>query len=171
VNRLIWVVSILAVLVIATFIGIERWGGINRQASSILRNGNRLEVFRVSPKYAPERTEGTIGGYPIVATGGELGPEYISRLSTTLRRWGVSRSSKKGTFEPSVAFRVWHEGRALDVLVCFDNDGLWTHVVDDPDASDDDMLDFGPVRADLVALVKEAFPDNSKIQALAAAHP
>jgi hypothetical protein len=54
--------------------------------------------------------------------------------------------------------------------LCLENDDLWTHVVSDSDVSDE-TLDFGPVRADVVALVKEAFPDISKIQALAAARP
>ena len=46
-----------------------------------------------------------------------------------------------------------------------ENDELWTHVVGDSNTSDD-MLDFAPARAELVTLVKEAFPDNAKIQAL-----
>jgi hypothetical protein len=125
----------------------------------------------VSPKYSPERTEGSIGGYPIVATSAPLGPEFASRLSTVLRSWGVSKGSQKSAFEPGVAFRVWDGDRALDVLLSFESDSVWIHAVGDTGASDDDVLDFAPVRSDLVALVKEAFPDNSKIQSLASVRP
>lgn len=170
-RRLLWALLIPAVVALAAFFAIESWGGINRSATSILRNGTRAEAFRVSPKYSPERTDITIGGYPIIATGAELGPEFVARLATVLRRWGVSKGSKKCTFEPGVAFRVWSGDRALDVLICFECDELWTHVVGDTGSSDDDVLDFAPVRADLVTLVKEAFPDNAKIQALPAIHP
>jgi hypothetical protein len=162
---LLWTLPILALAAVAASSAVDSWGGIDRSATSILRNGTRAEVFRVSPKYSPERTDGTIGGYPIIATGTELGPESISRLGNVLRRWGVSKSSKKSTFEPGVAFRVWHEDKALDVLLSFDSDELWTHVVGDPNTSEE-MLDFAPVRAELLTLVKEAFPDNAKIQAL-----
>ena len=169
-KRLLWVLLVLALAAIVVVLAVDSWGGIDRSATSILRNGTRAEVFRVSPKYSPERTDGTIGGYPIIATGAELGPEFIARLANVLRRWGVSKGSKKCTFEPGVAFRVWYGDRALDVLLCFECDELWTHVVADTGTSDD-VLDFAPARADLVTLVKEAFPDNAKIQALPAIHP
>ncbi len=166
-----WIISALALAAIAAMVGVQRWGGIDGKATSILRKGTRIEVFRVSPKYSPERTDGTVGGYPILSTGTPSGPEFATRLATALRSWGVSKGSNKGSFEPAVAFRVWDGDRALDVLLCFDTDELWAHVVGDPSASNDDLLDFAPVRAELVALVKEAFPDNAKIQGLPALRP
>jgi hypothetical protein len=165
-----WIISALSLAVIATLIGINRWGGIDRTSTSIARKAGRVEAFRVSPKYTPERTDGTIGGYPIVATGASLEPEFASRLSTVLRSWGVSNSPKKSGFEPAIAFRLWDGDRALDVLISFESDTLWAHAVEDTSPTED-VLDFAPVRADLVALVKEAFPDNSKIQALTAVRP
>jgi hypothetical protein len=154
-----------AVVAMATVYAVDSWGGVDGPATSILRNANRAEVFRVSPKYSPEKTDGTIGGYPIIALGTEMGPESITRLTNSLRRWGVSKASKKLTFEPTVAFRVWYGDKALDVLLSFETDQLWTHVVGDPNSSDE-MLDFTPAQAEFLALVKEAFPDNAKIQAL-----
>jgi hypothetical protein len=44
-------------------------------------------------------------------------------------------------------------------------------VVGEPGTLDEEVLAFDPVRADLVALAKEAFPDDPKIQALPAEHP
>jgi hypothetical protein len=165
-NKWIWLALLVpAVAAIATVYAVDSWGGVDGPSTSILRNANRAEVFRVSPKYSPEKSDGTIGGYPIIALGTEPGPESITRITNALRRWGVSKASKKLSFEPTVAFRIWYGDKALDVLLSFDSDQLWTHVVGDPNSSEE-MLDFAPARAEFLALVKEAFPDNPKIQAL-----
>jgi hypothetical protein len=164
-NKWLLLALLVPIVAIAVAYAVDSWGGFDGPATSILRKADRAEVFRVSPKYSPEKTDGTIGGYPFTALGTELGPESIARLSNALRSWGVTRISKKPAFEPTVAFRIWYGDKALDVLLSFDSDAMWTHVVGDPNPSDD-LLDFTKIRAELLALVKEAFPDNAKIQAL-----
>jgi hypothetical protein len=49
-RKLFWLVPVLAMLVVVAYVGQEIWGGVNRSASSVLRRGTRVEVFRVSPK-------------------------------------------------------------------------------------------------------------------------
>ena len=169
--KLLWLLPILAVLVAVAFVGTEFWGGVSRPATSILRHGERVEVFRVSQKREEAVDQGAIGGYPIVAIGKEQGPEFAARLGKVLLRWGVAPSSKKCAFEPGVAFRVWDGDRALEVLVCFKCDDLWPHVMGETGTLYEEALAFDPVRAELVALAKEAFPDDPKIQALTAVHP
>lgn len=168
---LVPVLAVAAVLAAIAFVGMEIWGGVSRSATFILRHADRVEVFRVSPKRAEQPGSDTIGGYPIIAVGKEQGPEFAARLGEVLRSWGVARSSKKCAFEPGVAFRVWRGDRALEVLVCFKCDDLWPHVVGEPGTLSEEWLEFDATRPDLVALAKEAFPDDPKIQALPAQHP
>lgn len=165
------VLAVVAVLAVIVFIGTQIWGGVSRSGTSILRRGDRVEVFRVSPKRAEEPGSKTIGGYPIISVGNEQGPDFAARLGTVLRSWGVANSSKKCAFEPGVAFRVWRGDRALEVLVCFKCDDLWPHVVGESGTLSEEWLEFDAVRPDLVALAKEAFPDDPAIQALPAVRP
>jgi hypothetical protein len=159
---------LLAVIVVSAvaFIGVELWGGVSRSAASILRNADRVEVFRVAPIRPKEPTGDMIGGYQILAVGKEQDPEFAARLSTALRRWGVTRSSKKCGLMPGVAYRVWAGDRALEVLICFKCDDLWPHVVGEPGTLETEWLEFDRVRPELLALTKEAFPDDPEIQAL-----
>jgi len=163
---LVPVLAVAAVLAVVAFVGMEIWGGMSRSATAILRDGDRVEVFRVSPKRAEQPGADTIGGYPITAVGNEQGPEFAARLGKVLRSWGVGNSSKKCAFEPGVAFRVWRGNRAMEVLVCFKCDDLWPHVVGESGTLSEEWLEFDAVRPDLVALDKEAFPDDPAIQAL-----
>jgi hypothetical protein len=163
-RRLRWLVPILVVLGVIAYAGLWVWGGVNRSASSILRHGTRVEVFRVDPKPGEDRAD-AVGGYPILAVGREQGPEFAARLSEVLRRWGVSRSSKKCGLMAGVAFRVWDGDRAVEVLICFKCDDLKVHVVGDDD-SDEGLLAFDSERRDLLALAKEALPDDPDIRAL-----
>jgi hypothetical protein len=168
-RKLLWLVPVLAVLAVVAYAAVEIWGGVSRSASSILRHGTRVEVFRVAPKYDKDAA-GAIGGYPILAVGREQGPEFAARLGEVLRRWGVARSSKKCGLLPGVAFRVWHGDRAVEVLICFKCDDLRVHVVGEDDAGED-LLDFESERRDLLALAKEALPDDPDIQALPDVRP
>jgi hypothetical protein len=134
----------------------------------------RVEVFRVSPREigrASGKTDvQTINGYPILATGTEQGPEFADRLIKILRGRGVTKNKKKCGLEPGVAYRIWTGKKAEEVLVCFNCDVLWPHVVGVPmgDNPHYEWKDFDPVRGQILALTKEAFPDDAEIQALPA---
>ena len=171
-RKLRWLVPIVAVLAIAAFVAVEIWGGVSRSATSILRDADRVEVFRVQSQVVDSHAQlGPLGGYPVLAVGKELGPDFAKRLGKVLRSWAVAPSSKKCVFEPGVAFRVWAGDRSLEVLICFKCDDLWPRVVGENKTLHGEVLAFDPVRAELVALVKEALPDDPKIQALPEVHP
>lgn len=135
--------------------------------AGILRGADRVEVFRVAPEPSVDGSIQKIAFYPILATGNEQGPEFARRLSKLLLGKGVTQNQKKCGLQPGVAYRVWNGDRAVEVLVCFKCDVLWPHVVSGS-AKDAhlDWKDFDPIRADLVALTKEAFPKDPEIQAL-----
>jgi hypothetical protein len=170
-RKVLWLLPVAVLLAVVAIVGIEIWGGVSRSATTILRNGDRVEVFRVSSKRADGGVADTIGGRPILATGKEQGPDFAARLGRVLRSWSVAPSSKKCAFEPGVAFRIWRGDKALEVLICFKCDDLWPHVVGESGSFNDEVLAFDPVRAELVALAKEAFPDDPTIQALPSVHP
>lgn len=108
-----------------------------------------------------------IGGYPILATGKEQGSDFAARLSKVLRSDGVTPNRKKCGLEPGVAYRIWEGSKAMEVLVCFKCDVLWPHGVGEEGVPPhQEWKDFDPVRAGLVALTKEAFPDDAEIQGL-----
>lgn len=165
-RKLRWLIIVLVVTAAVAVLGRLWWGGVSWSATSVLRHGDRVEVFRVSPIRQEKPVGETIGGYPILAVGTEQGPEFAARLSTALRRWGVTWTSKKCGLMPGVAYRVWAGDRALEVVICFKCDDLWPHVVGESGTLHDEILAFDPVRPELLALTKEAFPDDPKVQAL-----
>lgn len=125
-------------------------------------------MFRVSERVDPQ-ARNAIGGYPILATGPEQGVDFAARLAKVLRSRGVTPNRKKWGLEPGVAFRLWSGDRAMEVLVCFKCDVLWPYVVGEiSDTPHYEWRDFDPVRAELLALSKEAFPTDPVIQGLTA---
>jgi hypothetical protein len=88
-------------------------------------------------------------------------------LSAVLQSDGVSPNRKKCGLEPGVAYRLWNGDKAVEVLVCFKCDVLWPHVVGEEGVPPQrEWKDFDPVRAELLALTKEAFPEDAEIQNL-----
>jgi hypothetical protein len=153
-----------AFLAVVTVVG----SGCNEiPGEAILRNARRVEVFRVGSEPASDATAKTIGGFPILAVGKEQGVDYAARLSKVLRSDGVTQNQKKCGLEPGVAFRLWSGDQAVEVLVCFKCDVLWPHVmgsrVENPHF---EWQDFDPIRPELLALTKEAFPDDAEIRNL-----
>ena len=136
-------------------------------ASNIPREPTRVEVFRVSSEQAGPSDAAKIGGYPILGTGKEQGPEFAARLSKVLRSDGVTPNRKKCGLQPGVAYRLWNGNKAVEVLVCFKCDVLWPHVVGEEGVPPHhEWKDFDPVRPELLALTKEAFPEDAEIQSL-----
>jgi hypothetical protein len=136
---------------------------------SKLREPTRVEVFRVGSELASSTDKATIGGYPILATGKEQGSDFAARLLKILRSDGVTPNRKKCGLEPGVAYRIWSGDKALEVLVCFKCDVLWPHVVgEEGTLPHHEWKDFDPVRSELLALTKEAFPEDAEIQGLPA---
>ena len=109
----------------------------------------------------------TIAGFPILATGKEQDQAFAARLTAILLGDDVTRNAKKCGFSPGVAYRLWKGDLAVEVLICFECDVLWPHVVGErSDHPHLEWQDFDSVRADLIKLAKEAFPDDKEILSL-----
>jgi hypothetical protein len=140
---------------------------ISATGSDVLKNATRVEVFRVSPRDTTDPKVNAIGHYPILSTGKEQGQAFAARLADILLGGGVTQNQKKCGLQPGVAYRLWKDKQAVEVLVCFKCDVLWAHVVGETgEQPSSEYKDFDSVRAKLLALTKEAFPDDKEIQDL-----
>jgi hypothetical protein len=138
--------------------------GISREGRAVLREGTRVEVFRVSSEPSRQPTGGpTIGRYPVLSQGKDLGPDFAARLADAVL--GHPELDKKCGIQPGVAFRVWRGDQCVEVLVCFKCDVLAMHLGNgDWDWNSNMLRAFGSARAKLLALCKEALPDDPVIQ-------
>src|SRR4051794_23013954 len=85
-RRLFWVVGAMAGVALVAWAGNEVWNfrqGIGREGRAVLREGTRVEVFRVDPDDSPRGATGgpAIGGYPVLSQGADLGGDVAARLA------------------------------------------------------------------------------------------
>ena len=134
---------------------------------SLLKEATRVEVFRVAPEPVIDASSDTIENYPVLSTGKEQGQAFAKRLAGDIARNGVTRNAR------SVALsRALHTGSGMEIRRSM----YWSASI---------AMCFGPRRrgartqhiptgsgriathcADLLALTKEAFPDDPEIQSL-----
>lgn len=150
----------------AVFVGAGCSPGVSREEKAILREGARVEVFRVAPEPSQGPTDGLkIGRYSVLAQGKDQGPDFAARLAEALS--GHPKLLKKCGIQPGVAFRIWRGEQCVEVLVCFKCDVLAVHKgTGDWDWTSDMLRDFSAGRARLLVLCKEALPDDPVIQGL-----
>jgi hypothetical protein len=76
-------------------------------------------------------------------------------------------------FDPGVGYRIWSNGKAVDVLFCFRCDQVVLQPVRAPQTRSAAGFggDIDNAHAVLVALAKEALPDVPAIAALSATPP
>jgi hypothetical protein len=100
--------------------------GISPEGTAILREGTRVEVFRVAPEPTRSPTDRPkIGRYPVLTQGKDLGSDFAVRLAAAVN--GHPELDKKCGIHPGVAFRVWRGDQCVEVLVCFQCDVLAIH--------------------------------------------
>lgn len=141
---------------------------LGEPALAVLREADRVEVFRLKNERAEEGEE-RVGNYAVTVRGKEQGRNFAARLREVLTDEGtyVWDSGKGCDFDPGVGYRVWKGEQRIEVVLCFSCDQL---VVFSPKAADGSVrsasADFDPARPALVKLAKEAFPDDPVVQAL-----
>lgn len=129
------------------------------------KRARRAQAWRLNggDPDAPTTTE-SFHGHGIVSGPVSVDEERNRALAEALESPKATRvSNKRCGFSPGVAVR-WKDGpHTLDVLICFACDDLQYYfdgqVVDTP-------YDFMRVRPEVVAVVKQLFPRDEKIQAL-----
>ena len=174
-RRLIWVVAAMVGVALVAWAGYEFFdfhGGIVREGRAVLREGTRVEVVRVDPDDSPQQPTGgpRIGRYRVVSQGKDFGADFAARLADVVIGNGVLL--RKCGIQPGVAFRVWRGDDCVEVLVCLRCDVLAMHLGSgDWDWTSNMLRDFTGRRAKLLALCKEALPDDPVIQGLPDVRP
>jgi hypothetical protein len=174
-RRLIWVVTAAASVALVAWLGskiVTYVQGIGREGRAVLREGTRVEVFRVAPDDRGVPPGGPRIGrdYPVLSQGTDLGADFAARLADAVI--GHPELVKKCGIQPGVAFRVWRGDECVEVLVCFKCDVLAMHLGSGDWSWTGDMLrDFSASRSKLLALCKEALPDDPVIRRLPDVRP
>jgi hypothetical protein len=135
--------------------------------AGLLKHADRTEVFRVATRALRASPVPHINGYPILKTGAEQGPEFTRRLTQVLLSSGMTRNETKCPLEPRIAFRIWSGTQSVDVLVGFDCNLLWPHVVGEPlsESPKDDWKSFDATAAsNLRQLSQEVFPNDRDLK-------
>lgn len=159
--------TLLSILALTGCSGATSNGSFTSEIASTLNGADRVEVFRVDPKPSADAGKNVIDGYPITATGKEQGREFAKKLSAILLSDSVIVSVKKCGLDPGVGYRFWKGKDGVDVVVCFNCDVLRVRKTGAESTDfNEGMRDFDPVRAKLLRLTKEAFPEDKEIQGL-----
>ena len=141
---------------------------------SILNGATRVETFRLDDSRDGDQVkDGTTGqeiaDYPLTFQGQTLGPPFAAKLSRAVRdpRTYVGPNDVTCLINPGVAFRAWRGRECVEVIICYhcqqmlvtrkDTQGRSVHTV---------YTEFGSMRAEVLALAKEAFPGDKAVQSL-----
>jgi hypothetical protein len=139
--------------------------GLDREGASILRDATRVEVFRIDGDKPDTTTGETFAGYPVLGVGKEQEAVFARRLAEVMLGPGFSPLDKKCGIQPGVGFRVWRGEQSVEILVCFRCDVVSAYRTQVP-KNERELQAFSPIRPKLLALCKEALPDDAVIQGL-----
>jgi hypothetical protein len=170
----------LAIGAVAAYVIVDQWRPIqldpsnpsesakkalDERAISILRNADKVEVFRIDGRSEkPRLSEAAerIYGYPVKYKGKDQGKEFASELAGVLfHKRTYSMSGLIGCFFPGIVFRPWTGQESVTVVLCLECDQFLV-----VDHSNKIPFAGSPLRAYLVKLAKQAFPDDPEIQDL-----
>jgi len=148
-------------------------------ATAIFAGATQVESFRLFPD-GQEKPIGKTKNFSYFAKGATQDKRFATRLGTLILdaktyTW-PGQSIKQCSFEPGIAFRIWKNAEFVDTIICFHCSQL--AVLENnpkvPQRSIGGSLqgrfyvagDFDSAHAQLVVLAKEAFPNDTEIQAL-----
>jgi hypothetical protein len=149
-------------------------GRLDQRTLDILAGATRVEAFRVlnvqRPKEEP-KVKKRIGGFPVNPRGRTLGKEFGQELAGIMSDHRTYSNSWAKCFDPGVAFLVWQGDDRIDILICFGCDNLYCgppdeHAGEVGHVGENVSFVGSPARAQLLRLVKLAFPDDKEIQSL-----
>jgi hypothetical protein len=129
-----------------------------------LKGATKVEAFRIEPRAAKDG-EKDIGGFPIKATGAEQKEPFAKKIAAVLTDEKTLFGQQARCFLPGVAFRLSNGDGSLDVLICFGCKNLKLIARDAKGAIVKQASGaFGPDIAPLLALAREAFPDDKDLK-------
>ncbi len=148
-------------------------------AAAIFAGATKVECFRLFPS-SKEKAIGKTKNFSYFAKGTTQDKQFAARLGAIILdaktySW-PGQSMKLCYFEPGVAFRIWKNAEFVDTIICFHCSQLAV-LENNPKVPQNGIGgslqgrfyiagDFDSARTQLVALAKEGFPTDTKIQAL-----
>jgi hypothetical protein len=133
-------------------------------AIAILSNATRVEVFHLSVSSQQDREPG-VGGYAISEKVKGKGREFAKRLAEALLRipeYSQDGNADEHHFAPIVGLRLWEEKEYVEVILAGGYEvGIFTR-----DGKRHAYAAYGPSRAALVRLAKEALPGSKYVKYL-----
>jgi hypothetical protein len=140
---------------------------LHPQTEAVLTGATKVEVFRINGREDAPKSRGKNGicGYPIISRGKDQGPEFAAKLADILTDGRSYSKTYAHCFEPGVVFRVWKGEEVIDVVICYKCDNFYCGPPVKT-ALENGSFWHSPAKPRLVRLAKEAFPDDSEIQAL-----
>lgn len=138
----------------------DLYGGA--EAIDTIKEAVTIHAYRLpSPSmHTPLLADYTMSEGPIEMPALTAARLRLALMSDSAYLWGVAKSC--GDPDYGVRFQFQHEGDSVDVLICFKC--LMLGIYHNGKALE--YEDFDPIRAELVAIAKELFPDDPAIQSL-----
>jgi hypothetical protein len=177
--------GLLAVIGLITFLGCSSNSStalkraLSPNTIAILTDAEELEAYRIDFRKIDLQKKDDPGvkicRFPVKGKRTTQGSEFAARLGTSLLQnssvhettWDEVHANVKH-FDPSVAFRFKRGGRTVDVALDFVRNNLDIQPNRLENAIGIELADFtSKARPTLLALTKEAFPDDAEIQAIA----
>ncbi len=134
---------------------------------AILQKPTKVEAFRIEPRQDDElKGDQQIAGYPIIARAKELDAKFTAKLVAVLHDEKTYNGQSARCFDPGLAFRIWSDKEAVEVIICFRCTNLKVKLMGEEEEAELVLHGFGPEIGPLTRLAKEAFPDDKAIQGL-----
>jgi hypothetical protein len=135
---------------------------LGEKAIALLEKANKVEAFRIEEKQTQKTGDDYIAGYRIIGKSKNLGEKFPAKLRAALFEEKIYFGQAARCFDPGVAFRIWHDKQAIEVVICFHCTNFTVGMAGEKAGSHG----FGPRLEPFLALAKEAFPDDADIQGL-----
>lgn len=147
---------------------VEQFGG---RIIRILKEADRVDSYRIrsnNPDDLSRPGRPNIAGHEIIRSGKTQPKGFATKLGAALLNerngFGVA---KMCIWSPGVVFKAWRGKESVTVMICFECDDLTVKAHDaDGQVIGSTGFDFSANRPSLVALAKQAFPADSRIQSL-----
>jgi hypothetical protein len=139
----------------------------------ILANADKVEALRLnyyggpSPDFSDEkRLYDPTSGYILRRPARVVNTNFAPRLLAALRSLPVQKDREMvECFDPGVGFRVWRGGAWTQMFICFRCQGIEISAVSEEGKKSVSLYtDLGSARKTLLALSREAFPDDEELK-------
>jgi hypothetical protein len=139
---------------------------LGEKAIAIVQKATKVEAFRISSERTDKKGDQYIAGFPILEKAKDLDKDFAAKFAKVLLGDKAYGGVSARCYQPGVAFRIWQDKNAVEVIICFKCTNFEVHVMGADMNIELDLHGFGPGLEPFLALAKEAFPKDNEIQGL-----